>query len=589
MNRLIQLKQKICSMIRAILLIISLLSAFTAHAQVFTTPPATPPRTMAEWEELDALVINWLAYPAILTEIVKAATPECRVIVCVRSQDSLTSAQNRLIANGVDMTQVDFFTTPSNTVWIRDYGPQCVYANGVDSLMFVDWIYNRNRPADNNLPVVLAQREGLPVYRTLTAPYDLVNTGGNYMCDGMGQAFASELIYRNNDQSANGEPSGSANDVFGSSNHTEAGIDSILWRYMGIRDMIKLPELPYDGIHHIDMHIKLLDEETLLVGEYPPNVSDGPQIEANLQYILTNYKTSYGRPYKVIRVPMPPYLGGYPPFSGNQAARYPTYVNAFFVNKTLVMPSYGIALDQVALDSIQTHLPGYQIKPINCNGMIAAGGAVHCITREVGVRDPLLIQHAALRRLCNDSFPTGYPVEATIRHRSGIAAADLWWSTAPDAGIWEGITMTSAGGDTWTATLPVQAPNTLISYYISAEATNGKTMTRPMTAPEGYWTATVEDLTCAIGTAEPTAGRLDAIFPNPARSLTCVPVHFDVPTKGTLRVVDMVGHNVEILHDGRFESGDTKWFLQADRYVPGIYMVVLEAGGTRMVQRLAIH
>lgn len=38
---------------------------------------------------------------------------------------------------------------------------------------------------------------------------------------------------------------------------------------MGIDRYIKMDELPYDGIHHIDMHMKLLDEETLLVGEYP--------------------------------------------------------------------------------------------------------------------------------------------------------------------------------------------------------------------------------------------------------------------------------------------------------------------------------
>ena len=38
---------------------------------------------------------------------------------------------------------------------------------------------------------------------------------------------------------------------------------------MGINRYITMPTLPYDGIHHIDMHMKLLDEETLLVGEYP--------------------------------------------------------------------------------------------------------------------------------------------------------------------------------------------------------------------------------------------------------------------------------------------------------------------------------
>ena len=53
-------------------------------------------------------------------------------------------------------------------------------------------------------------------------------------------------------------------------------------KFLGVDRYIKMNTLPYDQIHHIDMHMKLLDEETLLVGQYPPGIADGPQIEANL-------------------------------------------------------------------------------------------------------------------------------------------------------------------------------------------------------------------------------------------------------------------------------------------------------------------
>ena len=58
--------------------------------------------------------------------------------------------------------------------------------------------------------------------------------------------------------------------------------------FMGISTYIKMETLPYDQIHHIDMHMKLLDEETILVGEYPEGEADGP-IEANIEYIQDNY------------------------------------------------------------------------------------------------------------------------------------------------------------------------------------------------------------------------------------------------------------------------------------------------------------
>ena len=52
---------------------------------------------------------------------------------------------------------------------------------------------------------------------------------------------------------------------------------------MGISTYIKMETLPYDQIHHIDMHMKLLDEETILVGEYPEGKLMVPQIEANIE------------------------------------------------------------------------------------------------------------------------------------------------------------------------------------------------------------------------------------------------------------------------------------------------------------------
>ena len=87
--------------------------------------------------------------------------------------------------------------------------------------------------------------------------------------------------------------------------HTEEEIDQIVQAYHGVDTYVKMDVLPYDGIHHIDMHMKLLDESTLLVSEYPTGVADGPQIEANLQYVLSNFTTKWGTPFDVVRIPSP--------------------------------------------------------------------------------------------------------------------------------------------------------------------------------------------------------------------------------------------------------------------------------------------
>lgn len=577
-----------------LLVLVGCLSSGFLNAQNLITPPSQPVRAAAEWEEVQALVVAWTSYSSILTEIVRAGREECKVIVCCDNQNIVNSAKNTLTGAGVDITSnVDFRIVPINSVWMRDYGANTVYTNRVDSLMLVDWIYNRNRPKDNNVPVVLGTQLGIPVYSTSTAPYDLVNTGGNYMSDGNGTAFASRLVFRNNNQIQDGEGSNS-NDLFGTSDRDEVGIDTVMNRFMGIQRYIKMPELPYDGIHHIDMHMKLLDEETLLVGQYPAGSSDGPQIEANLQYVLANYKSMFGTDFKVIRVPMPAYPepGQYPPFNGssNLDALYPTYANAVFVNKTVILPKYNLPEDVAARDTFVKYLPGYDITQINCNSMIYSGGAIHCITHTIGVYDPLLIVHQPLRDRFNDGQPAeGYLASATFEHRSGIQSATLWWTTDtdPSTAVWQPVNLTASTGNTWQGYIPLQTPGTTIHYYLDATANNGKTLTRPITGPAGSWQFVVLQTSSTIDLT-PDA-HLAPLYPNPARAITCVPLQSNTDVRGSLRLLNALGQPVAVLHEGTFPAGNSNWFFDARNYTPGVYAVELTlTNGQRQTNRVVV-
>ena len=84
---------------------------------------------------------------------------------------------------------------------MRDYGQNTIYENDVDSLYLVDWIYNRPRPDDDAFPEYLAESLGLDLYQTSMNPYRIVATGGNFMSDGFGTAFSSNLILDENDGS----------------------------------------------------------------------------------------------------------------------------------------------------------------------------------------------------------------------------------------------------------------------------------------------------------------------------------------------------------------------------------------------------
>ena len=430
----------------------------------FTNPPPTPVRTMAEWEELQGIIITWTSYTTILRQIVDYAQDEALVyIVCSDSN----SVKSFLTSGGVPLISLKFLTTSFNSIWVRDYGPWSVYAGVSDTLKIIDWIYNRPRPLDDIVPVYFANYTSLPIYQTTTPPYDLIATGGNFMTDGHGTGFSSNLILDENP------------------GKTETQIDLIMNKFMGLDRYIKMQTLPYDDIHHIDMHMKLLDEETLLVGQYPAGVADGPQIEANLQYILNNFLTCYGRPYKVVRIPMPPENGQYPP-SGD----YRTYTNSIIVNRTVIVPTYELQYDSTALRIYREAMPGYRVVGINSNAIITSLGAIHCITKEVGVDEPVYISHPKISGEIVSADPI--EIKAFIKTKSGVSNASVYWTTDTTQNF-SVLPMTSISVDTFTAFIPIQSNGTEVFYYISAASNSGKTITKPLTAPDGYYHFTVSN------------------------------------------------------------------------------------------------
>jgi agmatine/peptidylarginine deiminase len=549
-----------------------------------TPPPFGNLRTAAEWEEIEALTISWTGYPCIQKQIVAGAQLECLVVIFASNPSEVENYLTGSSCGGaLTLENVLIVEGEYDSVWIRDYGAHTVYGEWNDERVLVDWLYNRPRPNDDAIPDLLAETLDIPLYSTTAAPTDLMNTGGNWMVDGFGTAFASELILDEND--------GGSSWWTDYPDHTESEIDAIVSAFHGVDTYIKMPTLPFDGIHHIDMHMKLLDEERILVAEYPEGVADGPQIEANIEYVLANYSTRWGTPFEVIRIPSPPELGwggGYP----DEGGWYETYTNSVFVNNTVLLPTYYEAYDTTAIRIYEEALPGYNIIGIDCDGnepIIAASGAIHCITKSVGVEDPLIISHLPL----NDTEDTvnDYPVVAEVSHRSGLSSVDLVYTTdAPGASAtWTTIPMAPSGSDDFTATLPAAAAGTTYHYYISAEAISGKQGNRPMPAPEGFWSFDI--LTEVNGIAEwrsETAAAFQPVFPNPASAITCIPVAIERAFTGSIVAVDVLGREISTIARGEFTPGTQKFFFHASGFPAGPVILQLRKEGVVMDSQTVI-
>ncbi len=261
--------------------------------------------------------------------------------------------QNR----GVPTSHITWIVEQTNSVWIRDYGPNFLYQIGGNGWGVADFHYYNSRSADDDTPLVIANAMHVPV---MDRQFNNVvyTEGGNLLQDGLGCVLYSERTYNQN----NGVP------------HAEldARILTAFNAHKGI-----VPEDPsLDGTGHVDMFLKVMDEDTILVSEYDPNEKDY-QILEDAATLFMGETNGAGTPWDVHRIWQPDVY--YVLFIFPVVR---TYTNAMMANDTVILPVYDIPYDATAVSIFETLLPGRTIIPVNAEVIIESAGAWHCVTME---------------------------------------------------------------------------------------------------------------------------------------------------------------------------------------------------------------
>jgi hypothetical protein len=200
----------------------------------------------------------------------------------------------------------------------------------------------------------------------------------------------------------------------------------------------------------------------------------------------------------------------------------------------------------------------------------------------------LLISHQRLTDTYDTQNP--YPVEALIKHRSGIASAQVYYTTDTLAGFNTLAMAPSDGEDMWAAQIPPQPAGTTVYYYIRGIANSGKIQVRPITAPDGFYEFDVLD------TGSVTAIKnqiLDAVFetqlfPNPSSAITCIPLKAPASMKVKIEVFDIRGNLVQQLWNGTLPGGESRVYIDAGQLPAGMYVVRATTPFGAAVQKLSV-
>lgn len=404
-----------------------------------TDPPEGEVRAIAEFEPMESVLIR---YPlGIPLDLVAIMSEEILVSTIVSGPYQENNAIEDFENAGVNMDNVTFIHAPTDSYWTRDYGPWYI-EYGDNQIGVVNFPYNRPRPNDNDIPIVIADSLDLELFGM-----NLVHTGGNYMATGINQGASTTLVIDEND-------------------YTIEEMDQLTLDYLGIGQYHYNEDPLGEYIEHIDCWGKFLDVDKVIIGQVPESDYRYEDFEAVADY-YENTLSDWGNTYEVYRVFTP---GDYP---------NTPYTNSLILNDRVFVPVTGSQYDDEALESWEAAMPGYEIIGIDYYSWENTD-ALHCRTHEMADRFMLKINH--MPTLGDVERLEEYPVEAEIEAFSGEAlyadSVKLYYRFEDGMG-YEHSVMTNTTGDMYTASIPVPESINEVQYFIHAADESGRSENHP--------------------------------------------------------------------------------------------------------------
>lgn len=532
-------------------------------------------------------------YAQIYSELVDAIQKEAQVWINVWAAEDTTEIINFMKSVGKPLHNYRFFVYPGNSFWYRDCGPVAFYYGSQDSIAFLDFEYYGGRPLDDEIPVKLGKELGIPVYST-TIEFE----GGNILTDGDGNLFTTTAILESN---ADGEGRYYLDETSPLGFNVEekpilslSQVRDSLVYLMNLNSLKILEKLKYDGgTGHIDLYADLYDENTFVFTKYPSELSsfsDAKTTSRNIDTLLS-LNSRNGKKYKSRYLPLPRKDNGNWYTSSKDYERYTrTYSNHLFVNKTIIQPvfySNGNGYQagyQEAMKALKEAYPGYKIVPIDVRPFDGMGGAIHCITKQIPVENPLRIFHYPVEE--NDLYENGYKLDAEIYNHSGIKKAKIYWKRSTDAN-WNVSEMQIQSNNKFLGFIPNQNLNNgdTVEYYIFAEANNGKTMTKPIVAPDGIYKFVVKYTSVENNNL---LDEISEIFPNPASDFASFEIRKKLSNKVNISILSTSGekvysNSIDILPDYDVIT------INTSKLPVGMYYVIISLDeGNSIVRKLSV-
>jgi len=420
----------------------------------FRAAPPGPVHSCAEWEESEGVMTLWWNH-----DLIDKLQADTKVYIPVDNQTEKDSWISYLNSNGIPLTNIEFWFIITNSIYTRDYGPWFIWDANND-MGVVNYTCNYGY-WDDLFPSAFCSKFRINYYES-----GLEHVGGNWYPNAYNTAFSTTMVYWSNWQMTTDEVNQVMSDCYGTEQYNTAAV------------------APWTIEHH-DCWGKPSNPETILICEYPEYSEYYPYGEAMNDHYET-LESPWGRPYRIIRMPMFKMSGGWFEFR--------PYLNALVSNKKVYMAVCNHPDDQEAIAVFQEAFPGYEIVGVDHMGT-GFNDALHCRTRNFVKRDAIRIY--PMPPGDTEETAADYTVTAEVIPPKGNALVTgypaVHW-TATGGQPYNDVVMTPTGQpNEYECSIPAQPMDTTVSFYMEAVDDGAHSAIYPLVAPDGLMSFNVRE------------------------------------------------------------------------------------------------
>lgn len=496
-----------------ILHIFILLGSVTIKAQSLIMP--------AEFEKNQGIIMVWPyddGRDSVLARIAALSTGEgrCQIVVNPLNPDCDSACILQLLMNfGVQTDSISFLRIENEDDRIRDYGPMVGYQyNGeiYDRFLYDAGFSIYNQPLNDTLPSILGSVTGLPAI-----PLFLELQTGCIVFDGLKSAFGSRSILDLNP----GIP--------------EDDLIAQLKNYFKADQFILLPKAEHlggGGRHPLSLFMKFTDTETVLISQLPENAADFEVLE-QIADTIASLVNGFGKPYQVVRIPVPTLNNGAYATSIMDEGR--SYTQSLIINKKVLIPSFDQSTDSIAKCIYEDMMPGYEVFQIDSRALSESFSSIH--TSAVQIPQQELFRFRHYRISGEQEVQYEIPVSCYPQFNQAMDSILVHYRVHPSDEFITSPLLPACPG--YIGTISGFSPGDTVSYYLSAHG-SGYSVTEPLTAPQGCYSFHIQPLNTGWKEIEEQDHTFN-IYPNPGNGRMVIDIEKSASPNTLFELIDLNG------------------------------------------------